>query len=57
MVYKAIFGISVLKDWGDARVQSNLGRDYSYLVIAGPQKKVYWFFFAKMHKKTRKTMY
>ncbi|KAK0370617.1 FAD binding domain-containing protein [Colletotrichum limetticola] len=47
-VYKCIFGISIIKDWEDGTVQTNFNKHFSYLVIAGPSNRVYWFLFVNM---------
>lgn len=49
-VYKCIFGISIDKSWEPQTVQTNLNKGYSYLVISGPQNRVYWFLFVNMGK-------
>ncbi|WYZ44688.1 hypothetical protein EsH8_VIII_000004 [Colletotrichum jinshuiense] len=49
-VYKCIFGISILKDWNAGTTQTNFNKHFSYLVIAGPQNRVYWFLFVNMGK-------
>ncbi|KAF9871350.1 FAD binding domain protein [Colletotrichum karsti] len=49
-VYKCIFGISIDKSWEAQTVQTNLNNGYSYLVISGPNHRVYWFLFVNMGK-------
>ncbi|KAJ0109367.1 FAD-dependent monooxygenase andE [Diaporthe amygdali] len=49
-VYKCIFGISIDKSWEHQTVQTNLNKGYSYLVISGPQDRIYWFLFVNMGK-------
>ncbi|KZL67421.1 fad binding domain-containing protein [Colletotrichum incanum] len=49
-VYKCIFGISVLKSWEAGTTQTNFNKHFSYLVISGPQNRVYWFLFVNMGK-------
>ncbi|KAJ3952413.1 hypothetical protein N0V92_011160 [Colletotrichum tropicale] len=49
-VYKCIFGISIDKSWEPQTVQTNLNKGFSYLIISGPQDRVYWFLFVNMGK-------
>lgn len=49
-VYKCIFGISIGTSWEPRAVQTNLNKGYSYLVIGGPQDRIYWFLFVNMGK-------
>ncbi|TQN68038.1 FAD-dependent monooxygenase andE [Colletotrichum shisoi] len=44
-VYKCIFGISIMRDWSAGTTQTNFNKHFSYLVIAGPRNRVYWFLF------------
>ncbi|KAH8661730.1 FAD binding domain-containing protein [Ilyonectria robusta] len=47
-VYKCIFGISVMKDWDHTAIQTNLNKNFSYLIIGGPNDRVYWFLLVNM---------
>ncbi|POS69780.1 FAD binding domain-containing protein [Diaporthe helianthi] len=49
-IYKCIFGISIDKGWEPHTTQTTLNKGYSYLVISGPQGRVYWFLFVNMGK-------
>ncbi|KAL6415594.1 FAD binding domain-containing protein [Ilyonectria robusta] len=49
-IYKCIFGISVMEAWQASAVQTNLNKHFSYLIIAGPKHRVYWFLFVNMGK-------
>ncbi|KZL86200.1 fad binding domain-containing protein [Colletotrichum incanum] len=42
-MYKCLFGISVMKDWDHTTIQTNMNKRFSYLIIGGPNDRVYWF--------------
>ncbi|EOD44034.1 putative fad binding domain protein [Neofusicoccum parvum UCRNP2] len=48
--YKCIFGISVLKSFEPRSTNSIFHKNFSYLVISGPQNRVYWFLFVNLGK-------
>ncbi|KAF3760406.1 FAD/NAD(P)-binding domain-containing protein, partial [Cryphonectria parasitica EP155] len=48
---KCIFGISIVEDFEKATATTVFGKRFSYLVIAGPRHRVYWFLFQKIDKK------
>ncbi|KAF6824067.1 FAD binding domain-containing protein [Colletotrichum plurivorum] len=47
-VYKCIFGISICKDFIPHMTQTNMHKHFSYLVIGGPDGRVYWFLFVNL---------
>ncbi|KAI8933146.1 hypothetical protein NX059_009787 [Plenodomus lindquistii] len=47
--YKCIFGISKPNSkFPQHNAQQNQGNNYSYLVITGPEHRIYWFLFEKL---------
>ncbi|KAF6803052.1 FAD binding domain-containing protein [Colletotrichum sojae] len=47
-VYKCIFGISIYKDFIPHMTQTNMDKHFSYLLIGGPDGRVYWFLFVNL---------
>ncbi|GKT61946.1 FAD binding domain-containing protein [Colletotrichum tofieldiae] len=47
-IYKCLLGISVMKDWDHTTIQTNANKRFSYLIIGGPNDRVYWFLFVNM---------
>lgn len=48
--YKCIFGISVMKDFEALSSHKVLNEHFSYLILTGPDFRVYWFLFVNLGK-------
>lgn len=48
--YKCIYGISVMPEWVKDTNMTNVNKSHSYLIVSGPDDRVYWFLFVDMGK-------